>query len=79
MSQHHRGRTMVVDIELTRRSPDRYVGRALQFPDIEVEAVSHEAALAQIREALTVRRRTGSEIVQISLCKQSPAPISREH
>lgn len=70
---------MVVDIELTRRSPDRYVARALQFPDIEVEAVSHEAALAQIREALTARRRTGSEIVQISLCKQSPAPISREH
>ncbi|WP_129674266.1 hypothetical protein [Candidatus Chloroploca sp. Khr17] len=64
---------MIVDIELTRRSHDRYVARALQFPDVEVEAVSREAALAQIREALTARRRAGSEIVQITIDNGSAA------
>jgi len=64
---------MIVDIELTRRSDDRYVARALQFPDVEVEAVSREAALAQIREALTARRRAGSEIVQITIENGSAA------
>lgn len=64
---------MVVDIELIRRSPDRYVARALQFPDVEVEAVSREAALAQIREALTARRRAGTEIVQITIENGSAA------
>jgi hypothetical protein len=64
---------MVVDIELIRRSPDRYIARALQFPDVEVEAVSREAALAQIREALTARRRAGTEIVQITIENGSAA------
>lgn len=32
------------DLELTRRAPDRYIARALQFPDIIVEAVSRTAA-----------------------------------
>lgn len=64
---------MVVDIELIRRSHDRYVARALQFPDVEVEAVSREAALARIREALTARRRAGSEIVQITIENGSAA------
>lgn len=64
---------MIVDIELTRRSHDRYVARALQFPDVEVEAASREGALAQIREALTARRRAGSEIVQITIENGSAA------
>lgn len=38
-----------------------------------VEAVSREAALAQIREALTARRRAGTEIVQISIVNGSAA------
>jgi len=65
---------MVVDIELTRRAHDRYVARALQFPDVEVEAISREAALAQIQEALTARRRAGAEIVQITIENGSAAP-----
>jgi hypothetical protein len=64
---------MIVDIELTRRAHDRYVARALQFPDVEVEAASREAALAQIREALTARRQAGAEIVQITIENGSAA------
>ena len=40
---------------------------------VEVEAVSREAALAQIREALTARRRAGTEIVQITIENGSAA------
>jgi hypothetical protein len=40
---------------------------------VEVAAVSREAALAQIREALTARRRAGSEIVQIAIENGSAA------
>jgi hypothetical protein len=39
----------------------------LQFPEVIVEAVSREAALTQIREALVARRRAGAEIVQITI------------
>jgi hypothetical protein len=65
---------MVVDVELTRRAKDHYVARALQFPEVIVEAVSREAALAQIRDALAARRRAGSEIVQISIEGDPAAP-----
>jgi hypothetical protein len=58
---------MIVDIELIRRSPNCYVARALQFPDVEVEAASREAALAQVRDALTARRQAGNEIIQITI------------
>lgn len=58
---------MVVDIELTRRANDDYVARALQFPDVMVEAASREAALDQIHAALVARRRTGTEIVQLTI------------
>ncbi|MFV9503926.1 MAG: hypothetical protein AB4911_05095 [Oscillochloridaceae bacterium umkhey_bin13] len=58
---------MIIDIELTRRSPEHYSARALQFPDIKVEASSREAALMQIREVLIARRQAGVEIVQITL------------
>lgn len=64
---------MIVDIELTRQANEHYVARALQFPEVVVEAVSREAALAQIREALTARRRAGTEIVQISIENGSAA------
>ena len=67
MSQQRKRRAVVVDTELIRRSPDRSVARALRFPDVEVEAVSCEAALAQIREVLTARRRADTEIVQITI------------
>lgn len=58
---------MIVDIELTRQANDHYVARALQFPEVLVEAGSREAAIAQIREALIARRRAGREIVQIAI------------
>lgn len=58
---------MVVDIELTRRATDRYVARALQFPDVIVEAASRDDALSQIRAALAARRRADTEIVQITV------------
>jgi hypothetical protein len=58
---------MIVDIELTRQTNNRYVARALQFPDLTVEAVSRDEALAQMREALLARRRAGIEIVQIAI------------
>ena len=64
---------MIVDIELIRQANEHYVARALQFPDVVVEAVSREAALAQIREALIVRHRAGTEIVQISIENGSAA------
>lgn len=58
---------MIVDIELTRQANDYYIARALQFPDVVIEAASREAALTQIREALVARRRAGAEIVQITI------------
>lgn len=58
---------MVVDIELTRRAPDRYIARALQFPEIIIEAASREAALVRIRETLIARRRADTEMVQITI------------
>lgn len=58
---------MVVDIELTRQAHDHYIARALQFPEVIIEAGSREAALIQIREALVARRNAGSEIVQITI------------
>ncbi|SRR5258706_5417456 len=58
---------MIVDIELTRQTNNRYIARALQFPDITVEAVSRDEALARVREALLARRRAGIEIVQIAI------------
>jgi len=72
---------MIVDVELTQRATDHYVARALQFPEVIVEAVSREAALAQMREALTARRRAGTEIVQISIehGSASPQPIWPRH
>lgn len=64
---------MVVDIELTRRAHDHYVARALQFPEVIVEAGSREAALTQIREAILARRHTDTEIVQITIENGSTA------
>jgi hypothetical protein len=58
---------MVVDVELTRRASDHYAARALQFPEVIVEAGSREAALAQLRAALLARRRPDTEIVQITI------------
>jgi hypothetical protein len=58
---------MVVDIELTRQAHDHYVARALQFPEVIVEAGSREAALTQIHAALIARRRAGTEIVQMTI------------
>jgi hypothetical protein len=58
---------MIVDIELTRQTNNRYIARALQFPDVTVEAVSRDEALARMREALLARQRAGIEIVQITI------------
>jgi hypothetical protein len=65
---------MVVDIELTRQAADHYIARALQFPDVTVEAASREAALAQIRAALVARRSAGTEIVQITIESSGTPP-----
>jgi hypothetical protein len=58
---------MIIDIELTRQANNRYAARAIQFPDLVIEAISRDEALSQMREALLVRRRAGSEIVQIAI------------
>jgi hypothetical protein len=65
---------MTVDIELTRRANDTYTARALQFPDVIVEAASRDSALARIREALIERRRSGAEIIQLSIDDGNAAP-----
>ena len=58
---------MVIDVELTRRADGHYVARALQIPDVVIEAASRDVALAQMRAALLARRRAGAELVQIDL------------
>ena len=58
---------MRIDVELTRRADGHYVARALQIPEVVIEAGSRDAALAQLRAALLARRRTGGELVQIDL------------
>jgi hypothetical protein len=58
---------LLVDVELTRRAADRYVARALLFPDLVVEAESRDAALGRLRAALRARRQAGVELVQITL------------
>jgi hypothetical protein len=63
---------MVVDIELMRQANNRYSARALQFPDLLVEAVSRDEAIAKMREALLARRRAGAEVVQIALDDGTP-------
>ena len=57
---------MLIDVELTRRADGHYVARALQIPDVVIEAVSRDAALEQMRAAL-VARRSGVELVQIDI------------
>jgi hypothetical protein len=63
---------MVVDIELMRQANNRYSARALQFPDLLVEAVSCDEAIAKIPEALLARHRAGAEVVQIALDDGTP-------
>jgi hypothetical protein len=63
---------MLVDVELTQRAADRFVARALLFPDLVVEAESRDAALARLRAALRARRQAGVEIVQITLDDETP-------
>ena len=58
---------MLVDVELIRRGADRFIARALLFPDLVVEAESREAALASLRAAWQARRRAGVEIVRLVL------------
>ena len=58
---------MRIDVELTRRADGHYVARALQIPDVVIEAVSRDAALEQLRAALVARRRAGVELVQIEI------------
>ncbi|MCU0491983.1 MAG: hypothetical protein MUD01_10365 [Chloroflexaceae bacterium] len=67
---------MIVDIELTRRDKNRYAARALQFPDLVVEAPSREDALTQIRQALLSRQQAGVEFVQITLDETSNGTAS---
>jgi predicted dinucleotide-utilizing enzyme len=43
------------------------VARALQIPDVVIEAASHDAALEQMRAALVARRRAGVELLQIDI------------
>lgn len=64
---------MLVDVELIQRTADRFVARALLFPDLVVEAESREAALAGLRAAWQARRRAGVEIVRLVLDDEVPA------
>ncbi len=41
--------------------------RALQIPDVVIEAVPRDAALAQLRAAVVARRHAGVELIQIDL------------
>ena len=61
---------MLIDVEVTQRADGRYVARALQIPDVIVEAASRDAALERMRAALLARRRAGVELVQIDIGDQ---------
>ena len=58
---------MLIDVEVTQRADGHYVARALQIPDLVIEAASRDAALEQMRAALVARRRSGVELVQIDI------------
>ena len=58
---------MLIDVELTQHADGHYVARALQIPDMEIEAASREVALEQMRAALVARRRSGVELIQIDI------------
>jgi hypothetical protein len=58
---------MLIDVEVTQHADGHYVARALQIPDMEIEAASREAALEQMRAALVARRRSGVELIQIDI------------
>ena len=58
---------MLIDVELTQRADGHYVARALQIPDVIIEAASRDMALEQMRAALVARRRSGVELVQIDI------------
>ena len=58
---------MRIDVELTQRADGHYVARALQIPDVVIEAASRDAALEQMRAALVALRRSGVELVQIDI------------
>ena len=64
---------MVIDVELTRRADGHYVARALQIPDVVIEATSRDAAIDQMRAALVARRRSGVELVQIDIGDEAAA------
>lgn len=58
---------MIIDVELTPRPDGHYIARALQIPDVVIEAPSRNAALEQLHAALIARRHAGIELVQIDL------------
>ena len=58
---------MLIDVELTQRPDGHYVARALQMPDVIIEAASRDAALEQMRAALVARRHAGIELLQIDI------------
>ncbi len=64
---------MIIDVELTRRDDGHYVARALQIPDVVIEATSRDAALEQMRAALVARRRSGVELVQLHIADEGEA------
>ena len=67
---------MVVDVEVTRRPDGRYVARALHIPGVIVEALSRDAALDQLRDALVARQREGVEIVRLDLGEVPGPPVA---
>ena len=58
---------MIIDVELTRHANGHFIARALQIPDVVIEAPSRDAALELLRVALVARRRSGVELVQLDL------------
>jgi hypothetical protein len=67
---------MIIDVELLRRADGLYVARALQVPDVIVEAPSRDDALEQMRAALLARRRSGIELVQFDIGGEDNAVVS---
>jgi hypothetical protein len=68
---------MLINVELTQRADGQYVARALQIPDVVIEAASRDVALEQMRAALVARRRSGVELVQIDISDEGEtAPTS---
>ena len=72
---------MLFDIEVTQKTPNRYVARVLLLPDVIVEAATRAEALERVRAAIHARKQAGVEIVQVAVDDETQPPSSpwRKH